>query len=92
MATYAVIENGTVINVIVADSKEIAEQVLKVSNSMRQVAMSPIDTFANARKELKSGESIAKAKEQSATVQLDEKAVSEAKKIVFVSGGFGTNV
>lgn len=27
MATYAVIENGTVINVIVADSKEIAEQV-----------------------------------------------------------------
>jgi len=27
MATYAVIENGTVINVIVADSKETAEQV-----------------------------------------------------------------
>jgi len=27
MATYAVIENGAVINVIVADSKEIAEQV-----------------------------------------------------------------
>jgi hypothetical protein len=27
MATYAVIENGTVINVIVADSQEIAEQV-----------------------------------------------------------------
>jgi hypothetical protein len=27
MATYAVIENGTVINVIVADSKEIAEQI-----------------------------------------------------------------
>jgi len=27
MATYAVIENGTVTNVIVADSKEIAEQV-----------------------------------------------------------------
>lgn len=69
-------------------AKEIAEQVLKVSDSMRQVAMSPIDTFANARKELKSDESIAKAKKQSATVQLDEKAVSEAKKIVFVSGGF----
>jgi hypothetical protein len=27
MATFAIIENGTVINVIVADSKEIAEQV-----------------------------------------------------------------
>lgn len=69
-------------------AQELAEQLLKVSDSMRQVAMSPIDTFANARKELKSGESIAKAREQSATVQLDEKAVSEAKKIVFVSGGF----
>jgi tape measure domain-containing protein len=69
-------------------AQELAEQLLKVSDSMRQVAMSPIDTFANARKELKSGESIARAKEQSATVQLDEKAVSEAKKIVFVSGGF----
>jgi tape measure domain-containing protein len=69
-------------------AQELAEQLLKVSNSMRQVAMSPIDTFANARKELKSGESIAKARKQSATVQLDEKAVSEAKKIVFVSGGF----
>ena len=69
-------------------AQELAEQLLKVSDSMRQVAMSPIDTFANARKELKSDESIAKAKKQSATVQLDEKAVSEAKKIVFVSGGF----
>lgn len=69
-------------------AQELAEQLLKVSNSMRQVAMSPIDTFANARKELKSGESIAKARKQSATVQLDEKAVSEAKKIIFVSGGF----
>jgi tape measure domain-containing protein len=69
-------------------AQELAEQLLKVSNSMRQVAMSPIDTFANARKELKSGESIAKARKQSATVQLDEKAVSEAEKIVFVSGGF----
>jgi tape measure domain-containing protein len=69
-------------------AQELAKQLLKVSDSMRQVAMSPIDTFANARKELKSGESIAKARKQSATVQLDEKAVSEAKKIVFVSGGF----
>ena len=69
-------------------AQELAEQLLKVSNSMRQIAMSPIDTFANARKELKSGESIAKARKQSATVQLDEKAVSEAEKIVFVSGGF----
>ena len=69
-------------------AQELAEQLLKVSNSMRQVAMSPIDTFANVRKELKSDESIAKARNQSATVQLDEKAVSEAKKIVFVSGGF----
>ena len=69
-------------------AQELAEQLLKVSDSMRQVAMSPIDTFANVRKELKSGESIAKARKQSATVQLDEKAVSEAKKIVFVSGGF----
>ena len=69
-------------------AQELAEQLAKVSNSVRQIAMSPIDTFANIRKELKSGESIAKARNQSATVQLDEKAVSEAKKIVFVSGGF----
>lgn len=69
-------------------AKELADQLLRASEALGKVATTPADALVNARKEIKSEESIQRAREQAQSVDLAADEITKAKRIVFVSGGF----
>lgn len=69
-------------------AKEAASQILNTSKAFSRVPTTPIDTTIKARRELAAQKAIEEARQKAKDFSLNQDEISQAKRVVFVSGGF----